>query len=104
MEDMRAVLVHQDTRVVIVVVCVAADMVALIYDEDLFALLAGKALGKDTTGEARPDDQVIKCGARPIVTCRWDRGDHRHYRGMWNWNCAINRQSQFQGVKLIESA
>ena len=60
MKDVRPVAVHQDARLVVLVVGVAADMAAPVDQEHAPAGIAGQALGRDAAGEARADDQVIE--------------------------------------------
>ena len=59
-ENVRAVFVDQDARLVVMVVGVARDVVAAVHDEDLLVANARQPFGQDAAGETRPDDQIIK--------------------------------------------
>jgi hypothetical protein len=45
MENMRAVFVNQNSRVVVMVVSVAADVQSFVHEQNFFTMLAGKAFG-----------------------------------------------------------
>src|SRR5258705_8279144 len=60
MEDMRPVLMHEDTGVVVPVVGIAADMRTTVDDQNLLLALARNPLCKHTAGKARTHDQPIK--------------------------------------------
>ena len=55
-EDMWSVLVDQDAVVIVVVVGVAADVRALVYDEHLLVGVRGQPLGEHTSCEPGTDD------------------------------------------------
>ena len=59
-EDVRPVLMHEDARVVVVVVRVPADMRAFVDNQDLLAGIHCQPFGHDAAGEAGADDEVIK--------------------------------------------
>ena len=59
-EDVRAVLVHQDAGFVVAVVGVAADVGAPVDDQHALVPHVGETLGQDAAGEARADDQPVK--------------------------------------------
>jgi hypothetical protein len=62
-EDVRAVRVDQDPRVVVAVVGVATDVRALVDDENALVALAGQPLGEHAAGETRTHHQGVEAGA-----------------------------------------
>ena len=67
MEDVRPILVNQESAFVVVVVRVATDMRTFVDDEHPLAAVRGKTLRHDATREARPDDQVVEHLSLPAV-------------------------------------
>ena len=61
---MRAVIVHEHTGFVVMVVSVAADVIAAVDDQASLAELGGDALGHDRAGKTRAYDQKIKLHLR----------------------------------------
>ena len=61
-EDMGAVAMHQDTGLVELVVHVAADVVALLDDEHLFAATLGQLARRDRARETGADDDRVEFG------------------------------------------
>ena len=59
-KDVRPVLVDQDAGLVVVVVGVAADVRALVADQDVLAGMRGQPLGDRRAGKAGADDQVVE--------------------------------------------
>ena len=59
-EDVRAVLVNEDSGLVISVVGIAADMMPAIDHKHLFVTLARKPFGNNAPGETGADDEPIK--------------------------------------------
>src|SRR5581483_11544 len=59
-EDVRSIFMHQNSGVVVVIVCVPCNMVALVDDQDLCVELARQTFREHGSGEASPDDHVIK--------------------------------------------
>ena len=58
-EDVRAVLVYEDARLVFLIVHVAADMGALFDDENALARALRKFASHDATGESAADDNRV---------------------------------------------
>jgi hypothetical protein len=58
-EDVRAVLVHQDAGFVVAIVGVAADMVAPVDHENPLVALAREAFCQNAACEAGADDQPV---------------------------------------------
>ena len=54
--DVRAVLVHEDARLVLIVVGVAGDVVAALEDGDLHAAGLGQTAGADAPGVSAADE------------------------------------------------
>src|SRR5512138_3313900 len=63
-EDVRTVLVIQDSSLVRLVIGIAADMLPPIDQQDARAMLACQPFREDGTGKARTDDQIIVSLAR----------------------------------------
>ncbi len=57
MEDVRSVLVDEETGVVVVVVGVAGDVGTLLHHEHLRPVLARQPLGQHAAGEPGADNQ-----------------------------------------------
>ena len=64
MKDVRTVRMNQDARVVVAVVCVAADMRASLDDQYTLIERAREAFGQYATGKARSDDQIVNAAER----------------------------------------
>ena len=58
-EDMRPILVDEDSGIVEAVIGVAADVRAPVDQQDVGVVLARQPLGENRAGEARADDQII---------------------------------------------
>src|SRR5690242_7215919 len=60
MENMWAVLVYQYTVIVVIIVCIACNMVALGYNQYLFIGFAGKSFRQYATRKTSSNNQVVK--------------------------------------------
>src|SRR3954452_21396477 len=63
-KDVRAVLVVEDSRLVRLVIGVAADVRPTVDQQDSRAMLRCETLGEDGAGKAGPDDQIVVAAAR----------------------------------------
>jgi hypothetical protein len=50
----------ENACLVVVIVCVAADMIAAVAYQDAFIVFTGKAFGNDTPRIACSDDKIVK--------------------------------------------
>lgn len=57
---MRAVLVHEDSVLVVMVVCIAADVIPPVADQHAFVEFPSQLFRTDTTGVPRPNNQVVE--------------------------------------------
>ena len=63
MEDVRAVGMNQNTRIVIAVIGITADVRPPVHDQDALPIVC-EPLGQHATREARAHDQVVKTVGR----------------------------------------
>ncbi len=73
MEDVRPILVNQHAGIVVMVVGIAADVHALVDDEDLAAGVSGEPFRHDRPGKAGSDNEVVEHRAPILCDERMDR-------------------------------
>ena len=67
MKNMRAVFMDQDPVVIIKIVCVAADVVSNVANEDPFTESIRQTLGQYTAGKTSSNYQIIKHFLYPLL-------------------------------------
>jgi len=62
-KDMRAILVHQNTILIVMVVSVASNVAALVNDEYFFIATGSQPFGQHAAGKTGPNDKIIEHSA-----------------------------------------
>jgi len=57
---MRAIAVDQETACIVVIVGIAADMRAPIYDEDLLSKIPRQSFGNDRAGKTGANNEIVE--------------------------------------------
>ena len=60
MEDMRSILMHKDSVIVVMIVSVAANVIATVADKDALVEFARQPLSDDAAGKSRANDEIVE--------------------------------------------
>ena len=86
-KDVRAVLVDEHARVVVVIVGIAADVVPLVDDENCLSRIFRQPFGHDASRESGSHDEIVKHQFLPtLLEVRLDNGSWRPLSGIGNGN------------------